>query len=853
MLLSGYLKAQLSSERSAWSSLSKQKWVRAHEQLKKILDKDSVNAAAHYVMAHYFFAPANPKFHIDSAYLHATASLHDYSRLNTKQREKMKRFPLDSIIIIRLLEQVDRAAFNRAQQLNTEAAYTYFIDVFTSARERAEALRLRDKAAFAEAQNINTHQAFSTYIYKYPEGSQVAEARSRYEKLLFEEKTRDKRLESYEIFLRVHPQTAYRKEAEQHVFEIMTASGTIESFRNFLQRYPQSMFRARAEQILYYLQAEEPPAQPLQDTPADSSIVYTASPRHYLVPFLQQNGYGFMDENGAEVIAPEANELNDEYRCGNIDEDVVVLPGRVMSRNGKLVYKGEVTSVDDLGSGFLLIENQHCVKVMHKTGFNPGAPCVDEAKVLNGKLLALKKDDKWSVRTLTGLQLIPFEWDNISYAGDVLIFQRDKQFRLATTDAIAAIANQEIPRLKDVFEEVKPWPNGRIWARAGKYEGVFDQQLNIYIPFREQRLLPAFFGAQAKEENQWTLYNIEGDRTEPYDTILVSKPWTAARAQAKWRLYMPLQHFAPRAIYDSVFFAGTFAIGIRNDSTFIQGAGVKTLLKIKGLAKIEFVPAQDSSAFFILDHADKKVLYNHAGQKLFAVAYDRIHHAGKNIFVVTKRDKKGLVAADGKLLLPVEYDAIGTESQGTLSLLKAKKFGLYDVQRKKLIRPEYSKNLALYNAHILVALKNGSYGFIGWDNKPLSNFEFAEVQPWNDTLAWVKKNFMWMLYNLKTKKVQLDKIRNMKLILDKANERLAIVQQDNAYGVIHNSRGMIIPLNFSDIVNVGSAEKPMYFTEKHVEEASVFVVIYYNHEGKFLRKEIYEQDDYEKIYCSDRK
>jgi hypothetical protein len=849
MLLSGYLKAQLSSERSAWSSLSKQKWVRAHEQLKKILSKDSANAAAHYVMAHYFFAPANPQFHIDSAHQHAEASLHDYTRLTLKQREKMKRFPLDSMIIIRLLEQVDSAAFQRAQQLNTEAAYTYFLDVFPLARERSEALQLRDKAAFAEASRINTYHAFSSYIYKYPQGHQVEEARSLYEKLLYEEKTRDRRLETYEIFLQVHPQTTYRKEVEQHIFEIATASGTIESFHNFLQRYPQSNFRERAEQIVYYLQAEEPPAQPLQEDRSDSSQMYTSLPRHYLVPFLQHNAYGFMDENGTEVIAAEADELNEEYRCGNIDEDVVVLPGRVVSRNGTLVYKGEVTSVDDLGSGFLLIENQHCTKVMHKTGFNPGDPCVEEAKVLNGKLLALKKEGKWSVRTLTGLQLIPFEWENISYAGDVLIFQRNKQFWLATTEAISAIANQQQPRLKDAFEEVKPWPNGRIWARAGKFEGVFDQELNVYIPFKEQRLLPAFFGGQVNVENQWMLYNSQGEYTEPYDTVLISKPWTAARAQKQWRLFRPLHQLAPLATFDSVFFAGTFAIGIRSDSTFILGTEGKTLQKVKGLAKIEYIPAQDSSAFFILEQADKKILYSYTGQKLFAVVYDRIHHAGKNIFVVTKRDKKGLVAADGKLLLPVEYDAIGMESQGTVSLLKAKRFGLFDVQRKRLIKPEYSKNLSLYTERILVALKNGSYGFIGWDNKPLSAFEYAEVQPWNDTLAWVKKNFMWMLYDLKTKKVQLDKIRSMKLILDKPDERLAIVQQDNAYGVIHSTKGMIIPLNFSDIVNVGSAEKPLYFTEKHVEEASVFVVIYYNHEGKFLRKEIYEQDDYEKIYC----
>jgi hypothetical protein len=37
-----------------------------------------------------------------------------------------------------------------------------------------------------------------------------------------------------------------------------------------------------------------------------------------------------------------------------------------------------------------------------------------------------------------------------------------------------------------------------------------------------------------------------------------------------------------------------------------------------------------------------------------------------------------------------------------------------------------------------------------------------------------------------------------------------------------------------------------------VEEASVFVVIYYDRNGKFLRREVYQEaDDYEKIYCPD--
>jgi hypothetical protein len=51
-------------------------------------------------------------------------------------------------------------------------------------------------------------------------------------------------------------------------------------------------------------------------------------------------------------------------------------------------------------------------------------------------------------------------------------------------------------------------------------------------------------------------------------------------------------------------------------------------------------------------------------------------------------------------------------------------------------------------------------------------------------------------------------------------------------------------------VNVGSSEKPLYFTEKHLEEASVFVVIYHDDKGQILRKEIYDQEDYDRIYCS---
>ena len=78
---------------------------------------------------------------------------------------------------------------------------------------------------------------------------------------------------------------------------------------------------------------------------------------------------------------------------------------------------------------------------------------------------------------------------------------------------------------------------------------------------------------------------------------------------------------------------------------------------------------------------------------------------------------------------------------------------------------------------------------------------------------------------------------------------MAIVHQHTNYGVVHNQKGTIIPISYNDVVNVGSDEKPLYFTEKQVEEAAIFVVLYYNDKGELLRTAVYDQEEYDKLHC----
>ncbi len=186
VLLTVQVHGQVSSERLALNNIEKRKWDKALGQLNKALSKDSLNVAAAYVMGCYFFAPDNPEFQLDSAYRYAQKALRDFELSSAKQRDRLKRFPLDSLTIVDLRTEIDSAAFERAKQFDTENSYIDFINSFPTAVDQTLAISLRNKAAYRAALAENTYQAFKDFISKYPDSEQATEATTRYHELLFQ-------------------------------------------------------------------------------------------------------------------------------------------------------------------------------------------------------------------------------------------------------------------------------------------------------------------------------------------------------------------------------------------------------------------------------------------------------------------------------------------------------------------------------------------------------------------------------------------------------------------------------------------------------------------------------------------
>lgn len=839
-----------SLEKRAIKNIRQQKWEKASSLLHKAIEKDPQSPTALYAWSRFYFASENPRYQPDSAYAFVMRSLNGLEKMSPREREKISKFPLDSQVLVNHRKAIDSVAFRLARLQNTEEAYVAFLEHHPFSTDRETAEQLRNAVAFLAAVNQNTYAAFKTFLEKYPDANERNDAKARYERLLFEEKTRDRRLASFEAFLKEYPETPFRKEIQKDIFELFTLSGEAERFMSYLKLYPGTPFEKRATNILFHIlyDSEEVALSGLSMTDSLENVVTLNN--QYLVPFLKRGKFGFMNSSGFEVIAPSFDTLPDEYICGNVTEDVLVFSDRIINRMGSVVWKGAVEEVDDIGSGFLKIRTGECIRLIHKSGFQIDS-CIADAKMIDKRFVAIQTAKGWNIRSLSGRPILSEYWDDIDLYGKVIALKKDRSNILVTFKQFADLAHEQEFSATNVVDQLKLLPNGMIWVSAGGMEGIYDAGLKEVVPLGDHKVQAFYDGFILQAAEGFSLYSSNGSRSSFFEDVVVKEPVVVVTKDQQDFIFNPAsQKFMSRG-YDSTSFDGPFLKGWASDSVFIHFPHITKAFPAS--MKSSFVAGKDSSSFVSVEVDGKRMLIDSEGFVLFSMpasAFETIQHAGGDLFIVSKKEKKGLIDRAGKMALPIEYDAIGTAGNQTISILKAMRFGLFNVFTRKLIKPSYDKNIIPYKSNLLVAFKDGHQGFIDWDNKPQSKFEFEEVKYWNDSVAFVRKNKMWEMLDVFTGKTVLTDVRELIPVRETPAEKLYIINQNNLFGVMSSVRGKIIPFSFSDLVNVGSVEEPLYFTEKHVSEASVFVVIYYDRNGKMLRREVYEEaEDYEKIYC----
>lgn len=826
--------SQPAAARRALRALDDERWEKSSTALAKAWQKDSIAATTLYALARYYFHPANPAYDLDTAHVFAVKAY---------TAPPARRGP-DSITLERLHLAVDSAAFARARTLNATDAYLFFLRRYGHAVQRDSARALLYEVAWQDALGFNTPEAFERYLDNYPESPYVERARARRDELLFKTRTKDQRLESYEAFLAEYPQSPYRHIVEEQILEIFTADGSPEKYAAFLGRYPTGPAARKAAAILYHLNLESGyfPDRTFVVS-ADSLERISRLNAAVLAPFISNKRFGFMDTSGREIIPAEARSVSDEYRCGGIREDVLVHNNKVIARDGTVLFRGPVSELHDMGYGFIGIVTSDCYRVLHKSGFSIGSNCLRDAMILEGRFVAVATDDHWSVFTLTGRELTS-GWDDVKSVGAGLALQRKGRWHLVGFPQLGRIANMQPLGNLQGYDDISAWPGNRIWVRLGDEEAVYDANLRIEIPPGNHRLYPEEFGGRCVHDDGAMLY--AGKRESPmFEEVRVQVGHVAVRRAGRWHFYDPLTD-SISAPYDSISFLGVFAAGHRGDTTrilFDEGR-FRDFVRIP----LRFVPGREGRAFLV-SGGSRLSLYDRRGNLLFEGSYDAIQHAGGNYFVVSRREKKGLVTSDGKSLLPIVYDAIGDVDGERIPLLRSMNFGMYSTATGREIRPSYEKNIIPYNNEFLVAWKKGRSGIIDFSNAVRIPFRYDGFQFWNDSAAWARDGDTWKIIDLKKGAVLLDGVREFKVVNQTDKEVIVIARRGSDFGVLSSTRGVLIPMEYTEVINVGTPDSPLFFTERHVREADLSVVIYYDAQGNAVRRQALDPEEFDHLVC----
>ncbi len=837
---------------SAIKSLDKGKHVKVESTLTKALDKNPVNPGAYYVYSLLYFDSTYVGCNLDSAHISIEFALQQLPLVDSLEGVPLDKAKLTSEHLIEQKSLVDRAAFSRATEQNTVASFQFFIDNYNNAPQLANAISRRDQLAFEIAARENTHDSYLQFLETYPESHQAPMARKRYDLLVFQSKTENGKLQHFLDFLKEHPNTPYRDQAEWQILRLSTLSDDREDYVSFTRNFPKSKHVRTVNDMLYHLDKQ----LFMSSGPVTDSLksVYQLE-NTSLIPIYEDGKYGFIDKFGVDQVPPVFDSIPEFYLCQLLNQDVLqaFIDEKLVliSRNQKILWEKPFDTVDDLGRGLLKIQQGKEYGILHKSGWLILDVVYNQIEIIDGSFFAIQKDGKWGVASMTGKVILKPNLTSIEQAGAFILMENDGW---AVTSKEKLIENfEKDQQIEFTYDDWELVGQNFIMVFTDDKEGLLNNQLAQIIPLSRHVIHELdsadwyvktshgtlrFYGEQ--------LQSIPPDRYQDFK----SNSHFIGLKREGWEIWQrDSLHRINQVAYDSVADLGLHLMLLYEQgatSVLFQDGAIVKLAKDATVKLIR--DADQSKGFLQVTDKGKRQIYDLSGNPIYQTWYYDVGPLTPSLFVIEKNSMKGIVDMNGKVLLKPRYSAIVADSTTHISILHQGRFGYFNPENKAFIRPQYESRLVHFDNGILLSSKKGKQGLINQQNKTLLNFEYDQIHQWTDSTVFALKEDNWQVLNIYTGEVQYDKITGYEEIREN-NVRKAIVKTTDGYGLLDNVQGMLLNPGFNDIMNLGTAHEPVFFTEKYIPEADYYVVIYYNHQMDVIRRQVFDSGNYDQVYC----
>jgi hypothetical protein len=702
----------------------------------------------------------------------------------------------------------------------------------------------------------------------YPEAVEFDDAMKQYQTLLFQAQTKDGNLKSYRSFLVNHPNSPFKKEAIKAIYRISTCSNTEESYLQFIKDFPESDLTKKAIDRLYHNYRETGGLDFSYNYNfldlSDSIRNIDQYDDQFVIPIFENNKYGFMTSKGEMVIPYTYDDVDETYLCGNIEEDFFRVRNNgkqlIVAKNGITIYEKPYNDVQDLVSGLLKILDKGKYGVIFKTGEVILPIKYDEIEKLDGQLIKVRLNDLWYLYSVNGLQLLQYGCEEIYSEGAFLLVRKDDLWAITNKDYLFSAYIETTISLDYRYDDYALIEPTQILCIMGDQEGILDSKLEFRLNMDQQRIYTLPEGWLIQQDSIYHLYDdafVKISGTYGLKNVVHKGKWLTGQSGDRWILYYNFAPFPDVFAYDSVnILCDNYVFAIEEENPVLIFTDYKKVKigkyqKLKILRSAAIKEENKSIIDFISVEYDKgrSEIYGIHGDMVLKGNNLDIQLLGEEYFKKTYRGKVGLSDTSGQELLKPQFQGIANYENGYVSLLNNRKFGLYNKNLGVYLKPVYDRLLKPYNHQYLIAYKTGGYGLIDKNGNAITEFVYDEIKYWNDTSMLGMKDGLWNIADIQTEALLVGEIRDFDF-LSEQEEMIILFRREEQFGIVSNKEGLIIDPTFNDILNIGSEEEAVYFTEKYISEAEFYIVIYYNSKGEILRKQVFTDEEYDKIYCN---
>ena len=834
-----------------------------YEVFKKILAKsilkDSINPEAHYWYSVFYLTKGLKTYDIEQSYESIITSYRHYEKMtDSHDISKLSKLGINAISIDKHKRKIESDGYDRAKVSNTEDGYNYFIQFFSDANQIDSVKIFRNEVAFQRAKEINSYNGYENFMNKYPEAEQVPKARELFERLYFDERTKDGKLSSYMKFISDHPQSHYREIAEKNIFELSTLSGNSQDYINFISKYRKSPYVKVAMNVLYHLDQRLIRFEWAPNL-ADSLKDIAKNDKRLLFPFFRQGRYGFLTTDGLEVIPPTIEGLNSKHKCNLISNSIIQTTKNnqkvLLTLSGKTFWEGKYDEIEDFGQGVLTIYLNNKVGAIHKSGRQILEIKYDDVQVINNRVIAYKVNNKWGLCSFNGKVICSPIFDDVKGVNSYIIVTNNNKSRVLPYSEIENVAEGKAINPKTYYNEWEVLPNGDLFLSDNNSDYILSPFLKLRfsetvnrIEVHDSLFITTDINGKRLFSNN---YQIVGG---PYQNIKYNNIIIAVQKENEWRILSDSLGNS----YDSLtIISDKLAVGHHGATSHFIFNSAKAIevpekVQYRILKNIKSIDPLHNEYLLVNDQHGFNFIYNENAELIYKGKAEKFEVVDNGLIVLEEKGMKGLINSKGKQLIPSKYDAIGNYNEGLISVLKGSRFGLFRPSDLAFIPTEYDMQIKSYHEGFFIVHKDSGFGVVNKYNEIVIPLEFEEIRYWNDSSAFIKKNYDWKLYDMRSNEFIFEQIKSIQEVSSSEQELIAMLLMGNNFGLMSNKRGVLIPPAYQDIRNMGTQDSPFYLAEKSIEEADFYVLIYYNSSGVIVHKQAYEAADFEKIYCDDK-